>query len=964
MLKLPHIAARVFDAPLTIRRGKLETVLAVLAPHLGLAAPPAPAAAAEDKQERRPYAVTSAGVAVIDVMGTLVQRSSGLDAFSGLTSYAQLSDEFAQALADPLVRGIVLHVDSNGGEAAGCFDFADEIFAGRGIKPIYASVDEVAFSAAYAIASAADKVYVPRTGGVGSIGVITVHLDVSERDEKDGEKWTYITAGAKKGQFSAHAPLSDEARADLQRQVDQVYGVFVDSVARARSLSPDAVRATEADLYFGQEAVSAGLADGIARFKDVLAMMTEALASPATAAASGAQDDGEGAEEDDDEEEESAAVDEEDDDEEGEGATAATAAFGALRRRDFAATGPLLRPASVDDAERTVEMVLASETPVRCYDYDRMRYYDEVLEISESAIRLGRFNAGASLLASHDRWRLSNVLGAIVPGTARIDRSSGAPLLVARVRFSERVEVEQIFRDVRAGVIRHGSTGFRVHRHRIDETTSPPVYRAIDWEPFEASVVSVPADPKTGFRSFASHRAPPASHERGTMNNATAPGGKPGTDTADIAAIQAAARKEENERIRGITDVARRLGIDAAFAQQHVDGGTALDMFRGLAIDKRAELDTAHNIDAGNSGATEIIRAPRPSDRRFKTVEMKPGQMAARLIRIYAAAKGNPDRALKLARSNDWDDGHTDITVRALIAGAGGAGGFLVPEEYSMEVIELLRHRAVVRKLGARQLPMPGGNLSVPRLNAGATAAYVGEAVASNASQESIGQLRFAAKKLMAQVPISNDLIKFASPQADLVVRDDMVAQIAVAEDAAFIRGNGTQFSPKGIRNWLASSNVLTTAGTTLANITADLEGCENALEQNDVRMIQPGWIFNPRTKNTIKYVQATTGQFVYRDEMDEGELLGFPFEFTNNIPANLGGGSQTEFYLVDFADAVIADVPGLEIDISSEAAYVDSTGTLQAAFSQDVTVIKAIERHDFGMRHDVSAAVMTAVAY
>ena len=963
MVKLPHIAARVFGTPLVIRRAKLDVILGVLAPHLGMTEAAAPRVEVEDDaKKRRPYAVTSSGIAIIDVMGTLVQRASGLDAFSGLTSYVQLSDEFDQAVNDAMVRGIVLHIDSNGGEAAGCFDLVDEIYAARGKKPIYAAVDEVAFSGAYAIASAADRIYLPRTGGAGSIGVVTCHLDISEQDKMLGEKYTYITAGAKKAQFNAHEPLSDDARVDVQRQVDQLYDVFVDTVARNRGMDTGAVKATEADLYFGQEAVSTGLADGIATFKDVLAMMAETLGAPAPAAAVAAEGDDEDEEEDGEGEAAAGprADDEEDDDTDATAQATGTvvAVLGALKRRDF---GPRLRPATVDEAERTVEMVLASETPVRAYDYDRMREFDEVLEISESALNLGRLNAGASLLAAHDRWRLSSIIGAIVPGTARIDRSSGAPLLVARVRFSERPEVEHIYRDVRAGVIRHSSAGYLVHRYRIDETKSPPVYRAIDWEPVEASVVPINADPKAGFRSFQSHRAPPASHERGTMSSSTAPGGKPGTDTAEIAAIQAAARKEEGDRIRAIRDTAKRLGLDEAFASEHIDAGTAIDVFRGVAIDKRAEHDIAHRIDGTSPGF--VPRAPSIGGRK-KTVEMKPGQMAARILRIVGAAKGNPDRALKIARSPEWDDGHTEVITRALIAGAGASGGFLVPEEYSMEVIELLRHRAVVRKLGARELPMPGGNMSQPRLNAGATAQYVGEAVASNASQESIGQLRFAAKKLMAQVPVSNDLLKFASVQGDLVVRDDLVAQIAVAEDAAFIRGNGTQFSPKGIRNWLVASNVLVTAGTTLAQITTDLENCLNALETNDVRMIQPGWILNPRSKNTIKFLQSTTGQFVYRDEMNEGMLMGYPFDFTNNIPANLGGGSQTELYLVDFADAVIADVPGLEIDISSEAAYVDATGTLQAAFSQDVTVIKAIERHDFGMRHDVSGAVVTGVAY
>jgi HK97 family phage major capsid protein len=349
---------------------------------------------------------------------------------------------------------------------------------------------------------------------------------------------------------------------------------------------------------------------------------------------------------------------------------------------------------------------------------------------------------------------------------------------------------------------------------------------------------------------------------------------------------------------------------------------------------------------------------------RHKVVELTPRQQVGRLLRLWGAADGRGDRAKKLAELDTWDDGNRAWQSRALVAGIGASGGFMVPEEYYPEIIDLLRNRAVVRKLGAVQLPMDRGNLTMPRLQTGATPAYVGEAVPQNATQEGFGQVRFTAHKMLALVPVSNDLLKFASPQADEIVLNDMIAQIAVAEDAAFIRGNGTQFTPKGLRNWAVSGNVLTSAGTGLTNFVTDLAAMEAALETNNVRMITPGIILNPRSKNAIKLLQATTGLFVFRDEMIGGTLDGYPFAFTNNIPANLGGGSQTEWYLADFADAVIADVPGLEIEISREAAYVDSTGTMQAAYSQDVTVLRAVEQHDFAMRHDVSVAVMTQVNY
>jgi signal peptide peptidase SppA len=161
------------------------------------------------------------------------------------------------------VAAIVFDIDSPGGEVAGLFDLVDEIYEARGAKPIYAIANESAYSAAYAIASAADEVYLPRTGGVGSIGVIAIHVDQSSFDEKTGFSYTPIFAGARKNDFSRHEPLSDEARRTLQAEIDEMYDLFVDTVARNRAIEASRIRATEAGFFQGKKAVNAGLADKV-----------------------------------------------------------------------------------------------------------------------------------------------------------------------------------------------------------------------------------------------------------------------------------------------------------------------------------------------------------------------------------------------------------------------------------------------------------------------------------------------------------------------------------------------------------------------------------------------------------------------------------------------------------------------------------------------------------------------------
>jgi len=273
MKLLPHIAARVFGAPLMIARAKLDVILSVLVPRLdGESLQP------KSSAETRDYDVTPEGIAVIPVFGTLVRRTVGLEAQSGLVSYTTIGQQLDMALSDPSVKAILLDVDSPGGEAGGVFDLADKIYAARKVKPIWASVDEDAFSAAYAIAASASKLYVPRTGGVGSIGVIAVHLDQSQAEADVGLKYTAIYAGARKNDMSPHEPLSDPARAALQTEVDRVYDLFAQTISRGRRMPVEAVKATEAGLFFGEDGVAAGLADKIGTFTDALADLTASLA--------------------------------------------------------------------------------------------------------------------------------------------------------------------------------------------------------------------------------------------------------------------------------------------------------------------------------------------------------------------------------------------------------------------------------------------------------------------------------------------------------------------------------------------------------------------------------------------------------------------------------------------------------------------------------------------------------------
>ncbi|MDR1236235.1 MAG: S49 family peptidase [Holosporaceae bacterium] len=222
------------------------------------------------ESDKKTSAIVHEGTAIIPVLGLLTKSPTFFSSFFGTVSYEEIFEMISSALDDSKINSILLDIDSPGGEVSGLFDLVDFIYESRKIKPIYAIANDCAFSAAYAIASAASKIFVNRTSGVGSIGVIATHIDQSSYDKKEGIKYTTIFAGDKKNDLSPHEPLSDEATADLQKEVNRLYEMFVATVAKNRGVSTAQIRATQAALYFGAESVSLGLADETADFRKCL----------------------------------------------------------------------------------------------------------------------------------------------------------------------------------------------------------------------------------------------------------------------------------------------------------------------------------------------------------------------------------------------------------------------------------------------------------------------------------------------------------------------------------------------------------------------------------------------------------------------------------------------------------------------------------------------------------------------
>lgn len=275
----PRLAQRLFNVPLLLRPEKAEMLCAALADRLGIAHVERAAdsfTAISMRQDgktegfgARPphkiYAVRD-GVATIPVLGTLVHRSGWLDPMSGLTGYDGLDRKLSAARADPDVRAILFDADTPGGETAGCFELARKIYAGSarfGGKPVFWLANEMSCSAGYALASACDRIAIPREGITGSIGVYVLLVDFSRALDKNGLRVKMVRAGERKARTNPYEGWDDQAAEKMQALVDGTWRRFAEMVAKHRNITVKSVLDQEGDFWTADEAIERGLVDAI-----------------------------------------------------------------------------------------------------------------------------------------------------------------------------------------------------------------------------------------------------------------------------------------------------------------------------------------------------------------------------------------------------------------------------------------------------------------------------------------------------------------------------------------------------------------------------------------------------------------------------------------------------------------------------------------------------------------------------
>lgn len=340
--------------------------------------------------------------------------------------------------------------------------------------------------------------------------------------------------------------------------------------------------------------------------------------------------------------------------------------------------------------------------------------------------------------------------------------------------------------------------------------------------------------------------------------------------------------------------------------------------------------------------------------------------MFGRAVKCINASNGDVERAA-YAAEHKFDDKEMAHEFKALSASVPADGGYLVPEVYANEIIELLYPATIIYSLGARRLGMPNGNLNIPKIKTGSRALFTGESRAISKSEPKFGNLKLSAKKLTALIPMSNDLLRSTNFDNDVIVGQDIVKQMALGVDYGALLGTGGEFQPVGIAK---NQKVLNVDVTKLDKEYSSADGVLTAafpnylvaaVLKNNTYADGLGFAFNTSVEQYLKSIRDNVGSFIFAKEMNEnGTLVGYPYR-TTNLLESVGG--KTQIIFGNWNDLVIGEQGALEIETSREGSWTDDAGNLISAFENDQTLIRAIDNVDIGLRHDESFAVASKVA-
>lgn len=602
--------------------------------------------------------------------------------------------------------------------------------------------------------------------------------------------------------------------------------------------------------------------------------------------------------------------------------------------------------AMVDAEARTVELAFASETP-----YDRW-WGTEILDCSQTSIRLGRLVAGGPLLMDHDSRDHVGVIESVQIGADRVCR--------AVVRFGKSARAEEVFQDVLDGIRRNVSVGYMIHEAKLVETSEDKdVYRVTDWEPFEVSIVSVPADASVGVGRSAGEESPvevieqpdPVEDNEDETESDKEIKSTQGVITMsdiNIDQIRADAVKEEQKRsaeIQAMGEQFARFGADK-IAADCLRNGDTVEAARAKIMEKigsqampTAEIGLTEKEARSFSFMRAINALANPGDRK--------AQAEAAFERECSDAFASKNGRSAQGFFVPVEVQRRDLEVTTTNSSTGGK---LVATDL-VSFIEVLRNKMVVTGLGAQMLSGLVGSIAIPRQTAGATAYWVAESGAPTESQQTIDQVTMNPKTVGAFTDISRKLMLQSSIDVEAFVRNDLATVLALAIDLAAINGSGSNNQPTGI---LATSGIGSVAGGTngAAPTLANMIDLETAVSVANADVGSLAYLTNAKVRGKLKqtFKNATYGDVpVWGD----GNMMnGYNAAVSNQVPSNLTKGTSSgvcsAVLFGNFADLIIGQWGALDLMVDP---YTNSTsGTVRVVALQDV---------DVAVRHAESFAAM-----
>ena len=602
-----------------------------------------------------------------------------------------------------------------------------------------------------------------------------------------------------------------------------------------------------------------------------------------------------------------------------------------------------LKRGEIDRESRTVPLAFSSELPVGRW------FGKEVLDHAPKSVRLGRLQNGGAVLMDHATRDQVGVVENVEIGGDRVGR--------AVVRFGRSARAEEIFNDVVDGIRRHVSVGYVIHEMMLEKSSDEDgeQYRATDWEPYEISFVSVPADPTVGVARDADQNA----HEIIIRGLPAEPTKKenimPEVTTPTAAEIEAGRQSAAKDAVTAersrISEIEKMAGAFADvpsirdMAAAAISAGTPVADFQRQMIDELAKKKPAPTADLGMNRsevkAYSFLRAMRalafPTERKFQqeaAYEREVSEAAAKAAGKASQGLMVPMDVLR-APLLDASIDPQNALIRAMLSkmtrdltvGTSTAGGHTVSTDLlAASFIDLLRNRMVLQRLGVTVLNGLVGNIAIPRQTSGATAYWVAESGAPTESAQAFDQVTMTPKTVGAYTDYSRKLLLQSSIEVEAFVRNDLTRVLGLEIDRAGLYGSGSSNQPEGVKNL---SGINTKDFAAAAPTFAEIVELETLVAADNADIGTLAYLVNATGRGSLKTTEkaSSTGQFIW----EAGNTVnGYRTEVSNQVESG-------DYWFANWADLVMGFWSGLDLMVDP---YTGSTsGTVRIVGLQDVDV-------------------------